>query len=162
MYKSNVENILSETLGTGNRKSVSEKFYDTVEIGGQTFTDYGEFSFFWEKTYVKQPSRSVSGAMSELDNIATFNVPHLKIKYSLMSITDYRRLGQLILLKNEFLVKCYDALNDKVTTNKMYFLPDQMPQFFSIAHYTASGDATWSELIGVKDYTIEMVGTLND
>ncbi len=155
MAISKVEQMLMKPLN----ERVASPIHKVV-IDGETFEDYGEFSFFWEKTYQKQPSRSIAGVISNLDTMPTFLVPHLKIKYSIMSVDDYRRLARLMISKNEFTVTCYDAIADENTTNKMYFLPDQMPQFLSIAHQATSGN--WSEIVGVMEYTIEMVGTLSD
>ena len=31
---------------------------DKVKINGNTFTNYGAYSFIWEKTYIKSPSRA--------------------------------------------------------------------------------------------------------
>jgi hypothetical protein len=33
----------------------------TVKIDGNAFTNYGDFQFLWEKTYVKEPTRSGAG-----------------------------------------------------------------------------------------------------
>ena len=155
MYISKVEQMLKKPL---NERAASPIHYVTID--GNRFEDYGEFSFFWEKTYQKEPSRSTAGVISNLDTMPTFLVPHLKITYSLMSIEDYRRLANLMMSRNEFTVTCYDAIAQQNTTNQMYFLPDQMPSFLSIAHEAESGN--WTEIVGVKEYTIEMVGTLSE
>ena len=59
---------------------------DKVIIDGNEFTDYGAFSFLWEKSYVKSPERSGDGTIGNLNSYATFITPHLKIDFSMMSI----------------------------------------------------------------------------
>lgn len=131
---------------------------ETVIIDGNPFTDYGAFSFLWEKSYVKSPERSGDGTIGNLNSYATFLTPHLKIDFSMMSIDSYRVLMRdLLYKKNEFLVTCYDVVNDKMTTNKMYFSTEEMPKLWTIAR--ALNGEEWVELLGVQDYTVEMIGT---
>ena len=131
---------------------------ETVIIDGNPFTDYGAFSFLWEKSYVKSPERSGDGTIGNLNSYATFLTPHLKIDFSMMSIDSYRVLMRdLLYKKNEFLVTCYDIVNDTMTTNKMYFSTEEMPKLWTIAR--ALNGEEWVELLGVQDYTVEMIGT---
>ena len=131
---------------------------DKVIIDGNEFTDYGAFSFLWEKSYVKSPERSGDGTIGNLNSYATFITPHLKIDFSMMSIDSYRILMRdLLYKKNEFLVTCYDIVNDTMTTNKMYFSTEEMPKLWTIAR--ALNGEEWVELLGVQDYTVEMIGT---
>lgn len=133
-----------------------------IVIDGNEFTGYKTYSFFWEKTYVKEPERSSSGVIGNLNSYATFITPHLQIKFALMSLEDYRRLYNLILSKNEFVVTCYDLLTNDTTTNKMYFYPDSLPKLNMIARNILNPNGhreKWVELIGIEDYVIEMVGT---
>lgn len=132
-----------------------------IIIDGNEFTGYKTYSFFWEKTYVKEPERSTSGVIGNLNSYATFITPHLQIKFSLMSVKDYRRLYDLILARNEYVVTCYDPLTNKTTTNKMYFYPDTLPKLNMLARSILNDGQKekWVELLGVQDYTIEMVGT---
>lgn len=153
--------------GTPNERleKYCSKDVQRIIIDGNEFTGYKTYSFFWEKTYVKEPTRSSDGTMGNLNSYATFITPHLQIKFSLMSIEDYRRLYKLILSKNEFLVTCYDALTNETTTNKMYFYPDSLPKLNMIARNLLNPQGEkekWIELLGVQDYTVEMVGTNND
>ena len=71
--------------------------YEAVNIGnvvidGNVFENYGTYSFLWEKTYVKSPTRSNNGSISNLDSYTTFITGHFKINFSLMSIDYYRKL----------------------------------------------------------------------
>lgn len=143
------------------RVDVAGKSMHTVTINGNVFTDYSAFSFLWEKTYVKSPVRSGTGAIGNLNSYATFLTPHLKIDFSLMSIESYRTLMNLIYSANEFVVTCYDVVNDKQTTNKMYFTTEEMPKLWTIVD-ALNGNENAIMLLGVQDYTVEMVGTNAD
>lgn len=134
---------------------------DKVTINANVFTDYSAFSFLWEKSYVKSPVRSGDGTIGNLNSYATFLTPHLKIDFGLMSIDSYRKIMQLIYSSNEFLVTCYDVVNNKDTTNKMYFSTEEMPKLWTIVD-ALNGDENAIMLLGVQDYTVEMIGTNAD
>jgi hypothetical protein len=134
---------------------------DKVTINGNVFTDYSAFSFLWEKSYVKSPVRSGDGTIGNLNSYSTFLTPHLKIDFGLMSIDSYRKIMQLIYSSNEFLVTCYDVVNNKDTTNKMYFSTEEMPKLWTIVD-ALNGDENAVMLLGVQDYTVEMIGTNAD
>ena len=133
------------------------KHIDKVTIDNNTFTDYTAFTFLMEKSYVKSPVRSGSGSIENLDSYASFLTPHLKIDFSIISIDSYRILMKLLRSKNEFTVTCYDVVNDIDVTHKMYFATEQMPKLWAIAK-SLNGDE-WVELLGVQDFTIELIGT---
>lgn len=151
-----LKDILSMDLGA--RKNLYQaKGIDKVIIDGIKFSGYGVFSFIWEKSYVKEPTRSGDGTIGNLNSYATFLTPHLKINFSMMSIDDYRTIMTLIEEKNEFLVSCYDVVHNATTTNYMYFTTEEMPKLFALAR--ALNGEEYVELLGVEDYTVEMVGT---
>ena len=131
---------------------------EKVVIDGNIFTDYGAFSFLYEKSYVKSPVRSGSGTIGNLNSYATFLTPHLKIDFGLMSIDSYRTLMNLIYSKNEFTVTCYDVVYNKQQTHKMYFSTEEMPKLWTIVD-ALNGDENAIMLLGVQDYTVEMIGT---
>lgn len=131
---------------------------ERVIIDGNTFTDYGAFSFIYEKSYVTSPERASDGTIGNLNSYAWFVTPHLKIDFGLMSIDSYRQLMQLIYSKNEFLVTCYDVVYDKIESHKMYFTTEEMPKLWTIVE-ALNGDENAIMLLGVHDYTVEMVGT---
>lgn len=146
-----------------NREKYRANGIDKVTIDGNEFSDYAAFSFVWEKSYVKSPERSADGSIGNLDSYATFITPHLKIDFSLMSIDSYRKLMSLVYMKNEFKVTCYDVVNNRMTTNSMYFSTEEMPKLWNIAKI-ASSDNGMEEivyLLGVHEYTVEMIGTNN-
>lgn len=130
---------------------------DKVKIDGNTFSDYKAFSFLWEKSYVKEPERSGDGSITNLNSYATFVTPHLKIDFSMMSIDSYRVLMRLLYERNEHDVECYDVVQNDVIETKMYFATEEMPKLWAIAR--ALNGEEWVELLGVQDYTVEMIGT---
>lgn len=137
---------------------------DKVIIDGDTFTNYGSFQFVWEKSYIKEPSRSGKGTIGNLNSYATFLTPHLIMNFSIMSIDDYRAIMRKDFEKNEFVVECYDPIYNKKVKQKMYFTTPEMAKLFTINKSRFNGNA-WEdfiELAGVHDYTVEMVGTNND
>lgn len=134
---------------------------DKVVIDGDTFTNYGDFQFVWEKSYVKSPTRSNSGAIDNLNSYATFVTPHLIINFAIMSIDDYRAIMRKDLERNEFVVECYDPIYNKRVSVKMYFATPQMAKLYTIARTRFNGEA-WEEfveLLGVQGYTVELIGT---
>lgn len=141
-----------------NANAVGKRI-DQIIIGETKISGYGAFSFIWEKSYVKSPTRSADGSIGNLNSYATFVTPHLKIDFSLLFIDDYRKIMQLLYQKNEHTVQCYDIVNDRMTTNNMYFATESMPVIYSVARQIQGEEIPCIELLGVKDYTVEMIGT---
>lgn len=142
--------------------------YEAVNIGnvvidGNVFENYGTYSFLWEKTYVKSPTRSNNGSISNLDSYTTFITGHFKINFSLMSIDYYRKLMQLLYAKNEHTVTCYDIVFNRRITLNMYFTTEEMPKLYTLAHRVQSMSSDeWDdyvELLGVQDLSVEMIST---
>lgn len=137
---------------------------EKVIIDGDTFTNYGDFQFVWEKSYVKSPSRSNAGVIDNLNSYATFVTPHLILNFSIMSIDDYRAIMRKDLERNEFVVECYDPIYNKRISVKMYFATPQMAKLYTIAKKRLNG-SEWEdfiELVGVHGYTVELIGTNTD
>jgi hypothetical protein len=131
-----------------------------IVIDGNKFGGYKTFSSFWEKTYPIQPKRSQGGVIDNLNSYSTFVTFHLKVDFAMMSIDDYRRLYNLMLDRNEFIVTAYNVLdNSKPHTCKMYFVPDQMPKLYAVARKLQGQGEKYIEVLGVQDYTIELIGT---
>jgi hypothetical protein len=146
-----------------NREYVAQDI-DKVIIDGDTFTNYGDFQFVWEKSYVKSPARSNGGSIDNLNSYATFVTPHLILNFSVMSIDDYRAIMRKDLERNEFVVECYDPIYNRRVTAKMYFATQQMAKLYTIAQTRLNGEA-WEEfveIVGVQGYTVELIGTNND
>lgn len=125
---------------------------DRIKIDGEELYGYFEYSFLEEKSYREQPIRSDSGVIENLESYATFLTPRLIIKYNMMHIDDYRKLMKLLKSKNEFTVECYDIVEDKRVTHRMYFAPPQMPIIYQ----------QYLMALGIQEYSIELIGTNND
>lgn len=138
---------------------------DYVTIDGNKFTNYGQYSFILEKTYVTSPERSAGGTISNLNAQATFVVPHLIMDFSIMSIDDYRKIMSLHYSANEFVVECYDPIYNTTRTAKMYFATEEMAKLYTISQNRLLPNGQWEEwvdLVGVTDYKVELIGTNND
>jgi len=122
----------------------------TVVINGEVFTNFQAFTTVNTKTYVKEPERSNSGAIENINEHDTFIVPQLTINFKYLSITDYQRLC-LAITSNEFIVKYWDKQLGIIVSHKMYCKPEEMTKIYNVCKY----------LIGVLDYEISFVGTLN-
>lgn len=136
-----------------------------VKIDGNTFTNYGQYQFIWEKTFVKEPQRSGSGSLGNLNSYATFLTPHLIMNFAVMSIDDYRAIMKLHYDRNEFTVECYDPIFNKKIKVKMYFATEEMAKLYTINRMRESDDGQWEEwieLVGVQNYTVELIGTNNE
>jgi uncharacterized repeat protein (TIGR02543 family) len=129
-----------------------ERQLDRIKIDNNEIQGYFEYSFMNEKTYFTSPERSSGGSIDNLNSYATFLVPRIVIKYNYMHINDYRTLMRLIQSKNEFTVECYDIVWDKRVTHKMYVSPTSMPSIHQ----------RYLEVLGVKDFTVELIGTNSD
>jgi hypothetical protein len=134
---------------------------DKVIIDGNEITDYSAFSFAWVKSFPTEPKRSSAGVIGNLNAFAWFLTPRLTMDFSLMSIDTYRIIMNLIYSKNEFTVTCYDVVFNELTTNKMYFTPEEMPNLWTVVE-AINGDEYAVELLGVQGYKVEMIGTNND
>lgn len=126
-------------------------------VDGIRYTNYTDYTFTWEKTYVKQLERSSTGAIGNLETYDTFITPHMKATYDIMTINDYRSIMKQFLSKNQFTVTCYDPINDELTTNIMYFATPSTPKYI----YRTENDKK-VKIIGVQNYEVELIGTNNE
>ena len=136
-----------------------------IKIDGNTFSNYGAYQFIWEKTFVKSPERSSNGSLGNLNSYATFLTPHLVINFSIMSIDDYRAIMQMHYEKNEFIVECYDPIYNQKIKKKMYFGTEEMAKLYTINQKRLGSNNEWEdwiELVGVQEYSVELIGTNND
>jgi uncharacterized repeat protein (TIGR02543 family) len=81
-----------------------------------------------------------------------------------MSIDDYRKLMQLHYSSNEHIVECYDPIYNKKIKVKMYFSTEQMAKLHTISRKRFNGNEweEWVDLVGVREYSVELIGTNND
>lgn len=137
----------------------------SVKIDDSTFTNYGAYQFILEKSFVKSPERSSGGSLGNLNSYATFLTPHLILDFSIMSIDDYRAIMKMHYEKNEFTVECYDPIYNRKIKAKMYFATEEMAKLFTInkMRFASNGEwEEWLELVGVREYQVELIGTNND
>lgn len=129
------------------------------------FSNYGAYSFVWQKTLKESPSRMDNGGLPQLRNIPSFITGNLKINFDLISIDDYRRLMKLIYNVKEhcYKVKAYDIVYDRMIIIEMYIQPEEMPTIYAISDGLQQGNNDdIIDLIGVRSHVIQLVGTGND
>ena len=135
-------------------------------VDEEKYTAFDNITFFWEKTNVKSPERTNSGAMGDINNmIATFVTPHFTVHYDLMPINDFRRIMKQFIGKTnagengktEFSVTVYDPIYNKVITKRMYLGTPNTPTY-----WTETLDDGRVCVLGVQNYTLEFIGTNND
>ena len=136
-----------------------------ITIDGVEYSSGNDYAFIWEKTYKEEPVRSDEGSIDGLNDYITFITSHLKINFLFMSIDEYRGIMQQLLEKNEFQVSCYDTIYNTAITENMYFAPAQMAKLHTITEtimgYGKGEDEVLDsiDLIAVKDFEIELIGT---
>ena len=133
----------------GQTLSDDMKNIANLTIDGNVISGYGSYSFVRVKEYVKEPTRSQDGQISNLDSYTTFITPKVRIKFNALSIDGYRVLMNLILAKNEFYVGCYDFVADRWVHQNMYFYPNDYPEIFQYD----------LDVLAVLNYEIELIGT---
>lgn len=124
----------------------------TVWINGEPFTGIGYQGLLTvnTKTYVSEPTRANDGSMPNIADHESFVVPRCKVNFKYMSLDDYQRLCNAI-LPNEFPVKYYDKQFGGFVEHYMYAEPEEMAKLYNVG----------SSVIGVLDYEVSFIGTLN-
>lgn len=120
-----------------------------VVINGVEIPYLSDYSFVDAKSFFKEPTRSASGVIENLNSYATFLTPRLKFSFKLMPIDTYRVLMKLIKEYNEFIVTVYDIVEDTYVTHKMYFHPKEFPAIYQ----------NNLETLAILDESFELVGT---
>ena len=159
-YNNKITDQYGETRREYEAVGISE-----VKISGIPFTNYGQYSFIWEKTFVKEPKRSGAGNLGNLNSYSTFLTPHLILNFSLMSIDDYREIMKLHYESNEYTVECYAFIYNRKIKAKMYFATEEMAKLYTIAQHRLGANGEWEDwvdLVGVSDYSVELIGTNNE
>lgn len=150
-----------------NDREQYEAPIDYIVVDGTKFTNYGAFTFMWEKSYIDDESlkRANDGSIPQIEDAAFFITPHLKIDFSLLSIDDYRELLRLEYENNQHFVIVYDTLlKQEWICEYMYIATLEMPKLWTIVENRQKGTENWEHWIsvcGVQDYTIELIGTNN-
>lgn len=139
-----------------NKINYTAEGIGSYSIDGISYSGYSDYSFRLEKTYVKPLERASNGNLGNMETYPTFITPYLTVSYDLMTINDYRSIMKQYLSKNQFTVKCYDPINDEMTTNTMYMATPSAPKYY----YRTENDKK-VEILGVLNYTVELIGTNN-
>lgn len=124
----------------------------TVWVNGEEFRGIGYNGLLTvnTKTYVSEPTRANDGSMPNINDHETFIVPRCKVNFKYMSLSDYQRLCNAI-LPNEFVVKYYDKQLGDFVEHYMYAEPEEMAKIYNVG----------TSVIGVLDYEVSFIGTLN-
>lgn len=131
----------------------------TFKLDNEVYSGYKGYSFFWEQTLVKEPERSEGGVI-DLSTHAWFLTPHLVIDFSMISYDDFMRLSKQRLSKLEFVLEFYDTVFQQVIRRKVYLAPEEQPKFNLVARML-NGER-WTEIVGIKDFSVEFIGTNKD
>lgn len=127
---------------------------DTIKIWDEEFKGIGYQGLMTTntKTFVEQPERTLDGSMPNIDDHDTFFVPRAKVNFKLFSIEDYQRLCHVVSLANQFPVTYFDKQVGEFVTHYMYMEPEEMRKMFNVG----------TRVIGVLDYEVSFIGTLNN
>lgn len=127
---------------------------DTIWVGGEKFTGIGYQGLLTvnTKTYVESPSRANDGSIPNINDHDTFIVPRAKVNFKLFEIEDYQRLCRVVNMSNEFPVTYFDKQMGEFVTHNMYCEPEEMKKMFNVG----------TRVIGVLDYEVSFIGTLNE
>lgn len=130
----------------------------TYYVDGVPYSGFSNAVPTWEKSFDASVGRAKNGAMTTINDQPTFNTPRYKVTYSVMPIDDFRSLMKKDLDsgKNEFVVKYYDAIYNKITEQLMYLATPEEPKY----HYEVDSKGN-VYLLGVDNYTVEFIGTDN-
>lgn len=125
-----------------------------IFIGGEEFTGIGYQGLMTvnTKTYVEEPTRANDGSIPNINDHDTFIVPRCKVNFKFFNIRDYQRLCRVVSSANEFYVEYFDKQFGKFVKHKMYAEPEEMAKIYNVS----------TSVIGVLDYEVSFIGTLND
>ena len=125
-------------------KTFARIWIDGYEIGG-----YLTYTALDAKSYLEEPTRSLTGVIENLNAYPTFLTPQVTIEFKYMKLETYRLIIKLIQSRNEHIVQYYDIVQDKMVKKKMYFKPEELPTIFQRR----------LEILAITDYKVELVGT---
>lgn len=133
-----------------------------IVINGTEIPCPSSYTFVDAKSYGKEPTRSATGVIDNLDAYATFLTPRLRFEFKYMPIAAYRILMKLIKMYNEFTVTVYDIVEDKYVTHRMYFYPKEFPEIFTKGLDTLAVLNESFELVGTNAQLEEIKITYSD
>lgn len=125
-----------------------------IWIGGEEFIGIGYQGLMTvnTKTYATEPTRSNDGSIPNIDDHDTFVVPRCKVNFKFFNIRDYQRLCRVLNSANQFPVSYFDKQFGEHRTYMMYVEPEEMAKIYNVG----------TSVIGVLDYEVSFIGTLNN
>lgn len=134
--------------------SIEDKNLAKIYIAGEEFNGIGYQGLMTvnTKTYVNEPVRANDGSMPNIEDHDTFIVPRCKVNFKFFNIRDYQRLCRVINSGNQFPVSYFDKQFGEFKTHLMYVEPEEMAKIYNVG----------TSVIGLLDYEISFIGTLND
>ena len=125
-----------------------------IFIGGEEFTGIGYQGLMTvnTKTYVTEPTRANDGSIPNIDDHDTFIVPRCKVNFKFFNVRDYQRLCRVLNSANQFPVSYFDKQFGEHRTYMMYAEPEEMAKIYNVS----------TSVIGVLDYEVSFIGTLNN
>lgn len=132
----------------------SERTLGTITIDGVVFKSigYGMLKSANVMSYKDEPTRADDFTMADINTYTRRIVPEVSIGFKLISATEFVKLKTLLNKKVEHIVEYYDNDFGYYVTHRMYVQPAELQDFFSRGQ----------SVIGVQNYTITLVGTMND
>lgn len=111
----------------------------------------GELITFNTKTYVTSPSRSGDGSIPNINDYDTFHIPRCKVNIKYMNVSTYQAFCRMMSSANEFICTYFDTEKGMDVSNKMYMTPQDSFTLYNVQ----------LKAVGVRNVTIDLVGTLN-
>lgn len=119
------------------------------EIGNYTLPMPSDYKFEWKKTYVTEPSRSNSGAITSFPD--KFFVPYFTVTWNAMKQDDYSKIMEYIMV-DELVVRFWNATSQEYEEAKFYV---QQPTYNKL--YTMKAAFQY-----VTNVQLIFAGTMND
>lgn len=124
-------------------------YFERPFKGSGTDSKYGWQELAWRK----DPNRTAQTfAFTNMTEISVGLVARCELNYKYMNISDYMALRQILGRERFFYVKFFDTDDGEWVTREMYCSSNSINQLFTYG----------KKLLGVRDYTIKLVGTNRD
>lgn len=120
-------------------------------INGNAYMGYSDCWFHYEMVMTEEPERSQgNGAMTNINDIPRYRVPHLWIDFKYMPIEQYRQfMADTQAVEN--VIGSVDPISDQIVYHKMYLAPAERNKLrFYGKEYT-----------GILNLSLEFIGTNN-
>lgn len=99
-------------------------------LGNYTLPMPSDYKFEWKKTYVTEPTRNNSGAITFSDK---FFVPYFTVTWNIISIDDYSKLMKYIMV-DELKTRYYDPDNQEYKISKFYVQQPTYNKLYTMEH----------------------------